>query len=375
MKSSGLSFRILLVCKGLSMGGAERLLLQTIRYMQQADCTFFLLNIDPKHEELKEDIEKLNVRIMPLPFYSAFSPLRLHRAVHYVKANKINLIHAHLPMAGVFARIIGKLTSIPVVYTEHSIVGNYRPITRMANRLTYHLNAITIAVSDAVRESIGETYGQSQLRNCRLIANGIDVPAIEAEAEGLDVRSELGISPTSRIIGTVASFRPVKRIDLLIRAFARLISGGQDIVLLLVGYGDILPKLRDLASNLRVTNRIIFTGIRPDAPRFLKAMDIFVLCSEWEGLPLALLEAMALSLPVIATDVGGVTEVVKEGVTGRLVPSGDEQALAQTMEELILDYTQRLRLGKAARNEVVFRGGVDRNCDSILKVYKEATQL
>lgn len=360
-----------MVTKGLGLGGAERVFLQAARLLLREGCTFFLVNIDPRKEDLRDEVDRLGIPVLSLPFRTAFSPAGFLRCLRWAKGNDIDLIHAHLPMAGVFARIIGKLAGVPVVYTEHSTVGNYRLATRLANRLTYGMNTQTIAVSTAVQDAIGAAYGVSRLRRCRVIPNGIDIPIIEAGAKGPDIRTELGIPTGRHIFGTVASFRPVKRIDLLLRAFADVVAAGNDAILLLVGHGEILPALKELARELKVPDRIIFTGMQHDALRYLQAMDTFVLCSDWEGLPMTLLEAMTLSRPVIATRVGGVPEVVKEGMTGRLIPPDDKEVLAQTMGELLHDPDQRLRLGSGARSEMLLREGAGENAAAILEVYAD----
>lgn len=364
------ALHILLVTKGLGMGGAERVLLQTAKVLRDQSCTFAILNIDAGRLELGEEAALLGIPVVSMPFKSAFSPGQVIRCLRWMKAQGFDLMHAHLPMAGVYARMLGLLSGLPVVYTEHSLVTKYRPLTRLLSRLSYHWNAQTIAVSQAVRDSIEAAYGPRHASRCQVIANGLDLAAIEASgAQGPAVRAELGIRAESRVVGTVASFRPVKRLDLLIRAFARL-GPDLDTVLVLVGYGDIRVDLERLAGELGIAHRVVFTGMRRDALRYLRSMDVFVICSDWEGLPLALLEAMTLSRPIIATRVGGIPEMVVDGVSGRLVQANDEDALAAALAELVRAPELAARLGQGARQAIGRQAGLQEMSVTVRDVYQ-----
>ena len=161
---------------------------------------------------------------------------------------------------------------------------------------------------------------------------------------------------------------------MLLRAFARASREEPRLALLLVGddpFGDGRRRAEALAAELALGDRAVFAGIRRDVPALLAASDVFVMCSLWEGLGLVFLEAMAAGLPVLATRVSAVPEVVVEGRTGLLVPPSDDRALADAMLALARDPALRARLGAAGRERVAAAFGLERMVDETLAVYAE----
>jgi glycosyltransferase involved in cell wall biosynthesis len=163
------------------------------------------------------------------------------------------------------------------------------------------------------------------------------------------VRDELGISPEAPLAGTVGSLTPKKSHETLLRAARVARQRLPDLRVAVVGQGPLAGALRRRAAELAVEDAVTLVGYREDAARVASAFDLFVLSSRHEGLPVALLEAMAAGRPVVATRVGGVPEVVRDGSEGILVPPGDPEALAAAMVTVLADADLRARLGEAAR--------------------------
>ena len=261
-------------------------------------------------------------------------PWRLRRLVRSIGAD---LVHAHLPYTGILARVAAGL---PVVYTEHNLADSYRQPTRTLNRLTYRRNAATIAVSDAVAESL-TGYGA----DVAMIRNGVvcDVDATTATA----ARAELGLGGADPLVVHVGNIRPGKGHDTLIDTAALLREApGVPVTVISIGTekhpGD-LDRVR-----ARAGDAVGFLGRRPDAVAFTAACDVYVNPADVEGLPVAVLEAMWLGRPIVATAVGGVPSVIHDGKTGLLVPPGDPAALAAAVASLLDDPARAARLGKSA---------------------------
>ncbi len=196
----------------------------------------------------------------------------------------------------------------------------------------------------------------------------------EMRAEG---RAKLGIEESDCVLICVARFAPQKRHDLLLEGFAKARKavqerGGPTLRLALVGgdpFGDGQARAERLARELGLDKSVLFLGIRRDVPALFGLSDIFVMCSEWEGLGLVFLEAMAASLPVAATGVSAVPEVVLEGETGLLAPFGDTDALAGIFAQLALNRDLRITQGHAGHSRVLTDFNLDRMVDATLEVY------
>jgi glycosyltransferase involved in cell wall biosynthesis len=182
-----------------------------------------------------------------------------------------------------------------------------------------------------------------------VVIHGIDPAGWQ---RGPDVRSatraELGFAADDLVVGTVGNLTLKKDHRTLLAAFAQLVGAEGRARLVLVGAGPLEDALRTYAAQLGVSDQMVFAGSRGDVPDLLSAFDVFALSSRYEGLPIALIEAMAAGLPVVATDVGGVAEVVDDGRNGYLVEEGDPSALATRLAKLLADPLLRQRLGADA---------------------------
>jgi glycosyltransferase involved in cell wall biosynthesis len=178
-----------------------------------------------------------------------------------------------------------------------------------------------------------------------VIPNGVDFPDQGASPDRSIAREALGLPVDGVLVGSVARLDPVKRLDVLLKALAAL--GGARAVI--VGYGPQERQLTEMAAELGLNERVRFVGYQQDVWPWLAACDVFVLSSDWEGMPNAVLEAMGAGLPVVATAAGGTLDVVVDGVTGLLVPPRDATALASALERLIHDPNLRRTMGAAGR--------------------------
>jgi glycosyltransferase involved in cell wall biosynthesis len=251
-------------------------------------------------------------------------------------------------VAAAAARVVaGRHTR--VVYTEHNVWSRYHQATRAANLLTFPRNDHVFAVSDVVRASIRYPAPMRALPMPPLetLHHGLDPAAVGWESD--DVRAELGIPEDAPLVGSVANFKAAKDHATLLQAAVRVRQAVPDLRLLLVGQGPLEAETRRLAAELGLSETVLFAGFREDARRLAATFDVFTLSSTYEGLPIALVEAMALGRPAVVTEVGGTPEVVTDGADGLLVPPGDPAALAGGLLRLLRDPELRARIGAAAR--------------------------
>ena len=229
--------------------------------------------------------------------------------------------------------------------TEHNRWETHRLPTRLLNRWTGRWDDIDFAVTDEVRESMGGAAG----KRVTTLRHGIDVAGVAAaRSHRSALRAELGLKPGEIVVVTAANFRPQKDYPGLLRAAGMLADREVPVRIVAIGQGPQEREIRALREEFELHDRVLLTGYRDDAVRVMAACDVFTLASKWEGLPVALMEALALGLPVVATAVGGVAEQMHDGVDALLVPPGDPTALAAALERVVVDPELRARLAAAA---------------------------
>jgi glycosyltransferase involved in cell wall biosynthesis len=303
------------------------------------------------------------------------SPATLLRLVRLIRARGARLVHSHGKGAGLHGRLAARLAGVPAVHTLHGLhYERYAPPARAAYlALERRLSALTRVVVNVSRaqEREGLALGLFTARQSRVILNGVDVARLASRAlDRWDARAALGLPQSATVVGTAARLDEVKRLDLLLRAAA---APGAAYTLALIGEGPEAPRLRRLAADLGLGGRVTFAGEVPDAARLFNAFDVFAAPSRKEGLPLAVVEAMALGRPVVASDIPAHREALGEA-SGGLVTGGAE-ALADRLAAVVADADLRERLGAEnrtrARSELDVRGMLA----ALEAVYREALGL
>lgn len=337
--------RVAWLLGSFGIGGAERLLLELLPHLPDVD----FIPLAVTHGD--GDLEPLLVRagLHPRTLESSgVGDLRWLRNLRkFTDHARPDLVHAHLPYPASGARLALARRGIPVVYTEHGQWSSYHPLSRWANALTFPLNKRVLAVSEGVQDSIlSSRLGRSQRTLVEVVPNGIDVEGVVRDGEV----EPLGEVPVSPAFGAITHLTRLKGPDVLIEAASILHADFPDSQCVIVGSGPLDGELRERARRLRLG--ISFLGFRPDARSILRRLMIAVFPSRREGLPLALLEAMALARPVVATAVGGIPEVIEHERTGLLVPPEDPPALAAAIGRLMKDEGLREELARNGRAEV-----------------------
>lgn len=342
-------YKVLILIKGLGLGGAERLIADAIPFLDREVFDYEFAFLVPKKDFLVSVIRKEGFPVHCLQAAGAGSFLRAFGRLWCLqRQKKYDLIHAHLPAAGILARLVGFLLRVPVFYTEHNLQERYHALTRLLNKLTYGINRHVIAVSDHVMGSIRRTMpgGTGAVST---IKNSVPVCALAGELTGLQaLRDDLGIPKNHRVVGTVAVFRRQKALLDWIDIAAQVMTERDNVTFLLVGHGPMKKELEAKIKAIGLSGRLVMPGFRADGRKVMGLMDIYLMSSQYEGLPLALLEAMAARLPVVATTVGGIPEVIREGREGFLVPFKDTAKAACAVKRLLDDEKVRIEMGARA---------------------------
>jgi glycosyltransferase involved in cell wall biosynthesis len=336
--------RVLLLTKGLGPGGAERLLVEQVA-ARADDVDYEVAYLLQWKQHLVSEIEALDVRTHCLDVRSEADP-RWIVGMERLLRSRFDVVHAHAPLSAAVARVQVRIrTHRPaLVYTEHNRWSSYHWATRHANRATYRLNDTVFAVSDDVRDSI-----PARLRSrVEVLVHGIDLARVRAHAhDRATMRAELGVADDQMLVVTVANYREHKGYPHLLRAAAMLRDTGAPIRFAIVGQGQLEAEVERLHAELDLSDTVHLLGYRPDAVRVIAAADVFCLASLHEGLPVAVMEAQALGVPVVATAVGGLCQAVSDEVDGLLVPPGDAAALGAALGRLV-DPELRSRMSAAA---------------------------
>jgi glycosyltransferase involved in cell wall biosynthesis len=265
-----------------------------------------------------------------------------------LRRERVDVLHSHMFGSNVGGTVIGRLARVPVIVAhEHTWSFEGRPLRRLVDReVIGRGSTVFVAVSRDDRRKMIEIEGVDPEKILH-VPNGIAPPP---PPTGADVRAELGIPPGVPLIGTVSVLRPQKALDVFIRASAQLLREDPDLRVLLAGDGPLKGELTELVHSLGVQDRLLMPGYRSDASDVIAALDVAISSSAFEGSPLAVMEYMESARPIVATRVGGVPDLIEDGVHGLLVDSGNDTALAGAIRRMLADPDAARRMGEAARD-------------------------
>lgn len=353
--------RVLVLIKGLGIGGAERLIAESAPVWLNGGFEYHVAHVLPWKDQLVPTIREAGIDVTCLGGAKGtdlLTPMRLRRLV---RSWRPDIVHSHSPSVAVMARTT--LRGVHV-YTEHNIVDSYRQPTRTLNRATYHRNRAVSAVSQAVADSLAGYPGPTPV----VVPNGVS-PNVTAD-ERAAVRAEL--AHDGPLVVHVGNIRPMKGHRNLTEATVALREMVPDVLVVSIGgekYPGDLERVRAEAAELGVADSIRFLGRREDARAFLAAADVVANPSDVEGLPLNVLEALALARPVVATAVGGVPSVVIPGETGVLVEPSDPQGLAAAIAATLAN-PAAAGWGRSGATLVAERHGVEPMVRALEELYR-----
>jgi glycosyltransferase involved in cell wall biosynthesis len=364
--------RVLVLSVGFGVGGAEQLVLATAPRLREAGFEITVAALKGRGP-IAAEIEAAGVRCVAFGG-RGWGDLRvLGRLFRFLRAEPVDILHAHVFPANLAARLAGRAAGVPIVLTAHHDTDVWGgPHHRAIERLTAGLSDRVVACSDAVRRYVTERYGLPGDRVVTL-RNAIVVPPLRQDAAARDAqRARLGAGKGDALIGTLGRLdEPKKGLSCFLRAAALVARECPRARFTVVGDGPARRRLENLAETVGLRGRIVFAGERRDVADLLPAFDLFVQPSLWEGFGLTVLEAMAAARPVVASRVGGVPEIVREGREGLLVPPGDPGALAAAILEVLRGSDLATRLGRAGRERVETAFAIDGLVRDTVALYRD----
>lgn len=358
----------------LDVGGLERLVLEMVKVGRRKDHRVSVLCLE-RAGTLAAAAEAEGAEVVALDKPPGRTPALGGRIAEVIRRLRPDVIHTH--QVGALWYVGNAVSGVPMLHTEHTDTAVLRPglVRTFKSRALLTLAArhagAFCCVSDSVARSV-RRWSTVPARKVCVVANGIDVDHFAGHRSlGTTTRHSLGIPLGRTVIGTVGRLNEVKCQDLLLKAVAAMSPALAEPHVVLVGDGPERQRLTRLAAELGLADRTHFCGYQPNPERFMAAMDVFVLSSRTEGLPLSLLEAWAVGVPTVATAVGGIPAIVRSGTDGLLVPFGDVHAMSDAIGRLLNDAAFALRLADAATRTVRAQYSLDRMNATYERLYRD----
>lgn len=356
--------RVLHLVSSLEVGGLESLVISMCSHVKKhKDIEFMICSLSDTMSVLTERAE--NEKVETVYFKKNINKFTiLIQLLKLVKQRKINIIHTHNSKAHLFGVVAAKLSGLSVIHTKH---GNYIPTNNsmefLLNRLLCNATTKVVAVSDDTKKHLMESYALSS-NKVMTILNGIDTDKFLCDKTECMKNNEI-------TIGCVGRLNHLKGHDTAIRALEKISKNIEKVRLVIAGDGELRCHLEALAADLKIQDKVTFLGDCLNISETLKSFHLFVQPSLMEGLSLTLLEAMAASLPVITTNVGGNPEIIESMKNGILISPNNPEELAQAAIGLLNDINLRKKLGSAAKETVQRKFGIESMISRYIQLYEE----
>ncbi|EAZ82462.1 glycosyltransferase [Algoriphagus machipongonensis] len=389
-----LKIKVLHLIKSLGRGGAEKLIPETAMVHHQDKFEFHCLYFYHQEKNIVDELKAAGIQVHLIPSGNLGLFFQVNKVRDFAKEKGIDIIHAHLPWAGILARFVGKKLNIPIVYTEHNTWERYNKLSYWGNRMTFKQQDIAIAVSNEVAlsmqlNSMVDPYRRGGRMKIKVIQNGVNTdvfrrqlidpslieepsptPPFQRGAGGINLKNQLQIPLSSIIIGIVAVFRDQKRLWIWIELALKILEKCPNTHFLLVGDGEWRERLEKQIKDSGKENHFHLVGVQTQVIPYLSIMEIYLSTSEFEGLPIAMLEAMSCEVPVVATRAGGIGEVVQHGVQGYLSEIEEYEELVDYCIQLIQKPELHQMMSLAARERVVKQFSMTRMVEELEGVYE-----
>jgi glycosyltransferase involved in cell wall biosynthesis len=336
--------------RAVDCGGAERFAVGLAQHLPRERIESWLCTTRSGDVDFAKEIAASGIPHVMLGRSSKFDVHRLSGLVTLLRRERFDVVHAHKFGSNLWCSLLGRACGVPVILAhEHTWSYSGDPLRMwLDGHLIGRLATRFIAVSplDAERMIALEHIPADKV----MFIPTAYIPRTSGSMP--DIRGELGLAPDTPLVGVAAVLRPQKALSVLLEAHARLLEQVENVHLVIAGDGECRSMLGERARELGIAERVHFLGRRDDVEAIIASMDIAALSSDYEGLPLFVFECMANGTPLVATDVGGLREVIRDGVNGLLVPPRDPIALADALASLLLDGERRVAFANAATNSI-----------------------
>lgn len=360
--------RLVHILRTLHLGGAEVQILSLLPHLLDD----FEVSVVCLHDRgtLAPDLERLGVPVSAIRFKNRWSPIPMWRLRNYLKKRKVDIVQTHLYGPSISAIAAARLAGVPVRISTVHDMDHWRLKRRLqTDRALMRWRDAVFCVSEPVRQVYIEKTGCPP-DMVRVMPNGLDLSGFQATRSPQQVRTEFGIPDGNLVVGMVANLVPIKNHRGFLEVAARIRSHRKDVSFLLVGDGELRQGLEERAAELDLRDSVVFAGARRDVADLLGAMDCFLLTSFREAFSIAVLESMTMGIPVVATNQGGVGDIIRSSEEGLLVDPTDHEAMAAAVSRIMSDRELRetlIRNGRTRARDF----DMDRVARNTVSVYRE----
>lgn len=388
--------KVLHLIKSLGRGGAEKLIPETALVHDQNKFEFHCLYFYHQDQNILDELQAAGIQTHLIPAKNLELFFKIKKVKHFVLEQGFDIIHAHLPWAGILARFVGKELVIPIVYTEHNTWERYNKISYLGNRFTFKHQDVAIAVSNEVAlsmrlNSIWDPYRRGGRLKVIVVQNGVNTEVFRRKSVenerieigrlgsgilgGVSLRERLGIPENACVIGKVAVFRSQKRLWLWVELATRILKTCPETHFLLVGDGEWRERILSQVKKSGLEKNFHWVGVQKNVVPYLSLMDIYLSTSEFEGLPIAMLEAMSCEVPIVSTRAGGIGEVIQHGKQGFLTEIEEWEELEGYCIQLLQNPELRKTMAQAARDRVIEKFSMKRMVSELERIYTEVIEV
>ena len=367
--------RLMHLIAPITYGGAERVVVSLVGNLDREKYEItvgMFMNPSRPADGFLQDIERLGCRVRVIELRKVFEWRQIQDLLGVLAEGQIQILHTHAYRSDILGLLAAKRLGIPIVTTVHGCWDPESVKMRFyayCERISFRYFNRIIVVSEELRQRMVELG--VPIDKLRKICNAIDTTRYSNHRSASTFRKEFGIENGTMLVGTIGRLSPEKGLGDFLRAAQQVLMHRAHVKFVIAGDGPEKKPLQEMAEGLGLEKHVIFCGHRQDVSQVYNALDIFVLSSLAEGLPIALLEAAFHAKPIIATSVGGIPEVVENNKTGILVPSHDPVQLGNRMLELLSDGGKAKTMGIAAKRRIETEFGCKSWIRAIEDVYEE----
>lgn len=369
--------KIIWMIDSLGPGGAERMTFSIINNLDREKFDIRVCALQVQHgNPVAKELESIGIPVDLLNIPNLRHPANLPKILNYLRTYRPHLIHTQLEFADIFGNVAGFLLHIPSVSTLHTLGNPDQGTAYWRNKIMWlcqkYFCSRTIAVSESTRQH-HILYGKLPAQKVITVYNGIDLPSFGKQNPDSvkEIRHFFDIPENVTVLLTIAVLRELKGIQYMLEALSKIIKQVPNVRYLIVGDGNYDETLKAMAKSLGIQEYVIFAGQRRDVPELLGLCDIFILPTLTEALPTVLIEACAAQKAIIASSVGGVPEIVTDGINGRLVPPADSQSLEKACLDLIPHKGQIEAMGLAGLQIAQEKFDIRQQILSISNLYQD----
>ena len=354
---------VLHLITSLNIGGTENYLLTLVK--EQKNKFNISVGYLKERSIIGEKLEEAGIKVYKLN--------SLYKIYRFIKTQKIHILHTHLYRANILGRIMGKIASVPIIISSQQSIDDWKKFYHVwMDRFTARFADCIISNSEAAKDVLS-CRDKVNEKKINVIYNGVNINDFNPKLKSNFSKKEWGLEQQDFVVGSVLRLHREKGVDYIPKIVMRVKEKIPGIKFLVVGDGPLKEKIEEEIKKLSLNKNIIMAGwISPEnIPSVLSFFDLFFLPSQEESFPQAVLEAMAMGKPVVATKVGGVSEAVLDGITGKLVSPDDPSALAECIVWMFNHREERIKMGEEGRKRVVNLFSMDKMISRTQKIYND----